>query len=79
MSTIVRKKLSDIASVPQTDWERVDALAEQQVRDNASQDNDSFLADKAFWQDRISVHRQRLNSRDGEAEIRALYSPDGSM
>ena len=43
-----RKRTSTI-STPKTDWDQVDALTDEQVRDSIEADQDAHPTDEGFW------------------------------
>ncbi len=46
---IVRYKLHELPADTKTDWKRVDALTDRELKENAITDEDSLVADEKFW------------------------------
>jgi len=49
-NNIVRYKVSDLPKDTQTDWARIDAMTEKDLKKNVQLDKDTLWADKKFWQ-----------------------------
>lgn len=64
-----------------TDWKRVDAMTEQELKDNAFSDEDTILANKEFWDAAklvmpVTVVKERITIRV-DADVLGWLKEDG--
>ena len=62
--TLVKYTREELAHVPdETDWEKVDAMTDEEVYENARNDKDVQPTDETFWQTApLPSHLMNINS-----------------